>query len=155
MCFPRIRPTVLSNENGSYKWDGLISDHYYFALPQLGPSENWPYNRDCLISVGLALYFTCSKFTNIKEWSGAVRLSRDLFFTNELEMYVNDRHLLQRWRRRRLGGDRRQYVNPELPLLDDLENLISGSASFSVSLQGVPSGHGTLFVNFKLKVQPQ
>ena len=53
-CIPFIKPTVLSNENWPYKWDGLITD-LYGTWPQLGlniflgwPLIRGPYKRDAL-----------------------------------------------------------------------------------------------------------
>ena len=49
-CIQLIRPRVLYNGIMLYKLDGIISEHYFYTWPQLGPPENRQYNRDGLLS---------------------------------------------------------------------------------------------------------
>ena len=55
-CIPLKRPGVLSNENisGIALYPSIIA-----TWSQLSPLENWPYNRDGLISVGLISGMRC------------------------------------------------------------------------------------------------
>ena len=59
-CFPLIRPTDLYNEDWPYRRDGLVSEHYYYARPHLGPPKYWPYKRVGLLPVGLISRMLCT-----------------------------------------------------------------------------------------------
>ena len=47
-----IYANILVLLNLPHKRDGLITEHYVNTRPQFGPPENWPYNREGLISMG-------------------------------------------------------------------------------------------------------
>ena len=51
----------------------LITEHYHYTRPQLGPPENWPCNQDGLRFLKL-LYFALYRHTHILLYKGCYDL---------------------------------------------------------------------------------